>query len=75
MLKKAMTITPEPSAERKETDFSGERPEPVGLQVVRETRIVHNVRTIKKTIESEEYRLLRNLVMTYMAEGKSEFLK
>ena len=70
-----MTITPEPSAERKETDFSGERPEPVGLQVVRETRIVHNVRTIKKTIESEEYRLLRNLVMTYMAEGKSEFLK
>ena len=44
-----------------------------GMQIVRETRIIHNVKTVLKTHESDEYRRLKTLVLDFIAEGKKEF--
>ena len=36
------------------------------VQILKETKIINHVQSIRRTIENEEYRKLKKLVLTYM---------
>ena len=40
------------------------------VQILKETNIVNHVQSIRRTVESDEYRRLKKLVLTYMEQGR-----